>query len=235
MENLMIDLQKKVVDGFKEKDKAQQEKFMVSISLADSKTYDLLLKSGINITKCSQFKVLTLDPKVVARELELGDKMGFLSAYKEDPTRLCQMDTNVIKRMAKCDALGITYKDESGNFEKYIFSEREFNKEMASHDLSTENVALNDNNTEESELSSDNVTDINELKEYALRILEVFGMMDEKDNVMNRLLEVSNNGFSNKESLMEVFKVYGGNSQLLSDTIDDILGLDEEVSLGRAA
>ncbi|MEG2028941.1 MAG: hypothetical protein RR050_03555 [Bacilli bacterium] len=232
MENAMIDLQKKVVSGFKEKDKAQQEKFMVSISLADPKTYELLLKSGINITKCSQFKVLTIDPKVIARELELGSKMGFLSAYQEDPSRLSQMDTNVIKRMAKCDALGVTYKDESGSFKNFIFSERKFNEEMAKLNLNNE-VSLDNNKNEK--VVTDTVVKESDLKEHALRILEVFGMMDEKENVMNRLNEVATKGFSDKESLMEVFKVYGGNAQLLSDTIDEILGLNEEVSLGRAA
>ena len=216
-----------VSPNFKDKDRAQLEKFLTSLSLANENTLEILQQYEVVLSKSSQLKVLTIDPKTITQTLELANKMSFIDAYKENPARLCQQVTAIISRMAKCDANGVSYKKEDGTFENFLFSKREFDQKLQSLNILSEPIVK--------ESSEQITTDLGKLNEYATRVMETFGLVDEKENILQKVSEVSNMGFGYKETLMEVFKTYGGNTQLLSDSIDEILGLEENVSLGRAA
>lgn len=232
MENI-IKLSKNVTDGFKPRDLEQLEKFFASLSLADPVSLDILKRYKIDLTRCSQLIVLTQDPKELLQSLELAQKMGFINAYHENPRRLCQGVTNVIRRMSKCDAVGVPYKDAEGHFADFIFSERAFNKQMSSLNIEEKKIIeLADSNTMNEE-SVSNEVDLNKVKEYAIRVLEQFAITEQQDAIFKRLEEIQGNGLSVKEMLMEAFKICSGNSELLSDTIDELL--NQEESLGRVA
>lgn len=224
----VIELRKSVTENFKDRDNAQVEKFMVSLALADPECVELLKKYNVELTKSSQFIVLTQDPKTLTQALELAQKMDFLNAYKADPKRLCQSVTHVIKRMSKCDAEGISYKKEDGRFENFIFSERKFNEMLS---------VVKPEVKEEKEVSNEVVEsfDIENVKDIALRVLEQFAMTDKKEEVYSRLEEIKTSGLGVKEMLMESFKVCGGNTEILSSTIDELLEQNNNMTLGRVA
>lgn len=230
MEKKIIDLCTNVSNNLKPRDKEQMPKFMASYSLADPDSLAVLEKYGIKITKSSQGIVLTQDPKTLTQALDLATKMGFVDAYKADPKRLCQLVTNVIKRMAKCDAIGENYKLENGGFANFLFSERAFNQHMAT--IGAQEKQIIETPVEDAEVHSDN---LDQVKDYALRVLEQFAIVEQKDAIFGRLEEIKDKGLGTKEMLMEAFKVCAGNSELLSDTIDELLESNEEVNLGRAA
>lgn len=223
----VIELQKSITQNFKDRDNAQVEKFMVSLALADPACVELLRKYNVELTKSSQFIVLTQDPKTLTQALELAQKMDFLNAYKADPKRLCQSVTHVIKRMSKCDAMGIPYKKEDGRFESFIFSERRFN-EM----LSAEKPESKNENVVVKEVTES--FDIEDIKEMALRVMEQFDLTEKKTEVYIRLEEIKSSGLGVKEMLMEAFKDYG-NVESLGNTVDILLEHSSNKTLGRAA
>ena len=77
--------------------------------------------------------------------------------------------------------------------------------------------------------------DLSEVKENAMRLLEAFAMIDEKDKVFARLDEIGDKGLSQKEMLMEAFKIFGGDEKVLATTIDEVLMASNEEKRGRAA
>ena len=57
--------------------------------------------------------------------------MGFIAAYQQNPRHLTQPIEMVIKRMAKADAVGVTYKNEKGVYASFVFSNRAFDYIMS--------------------------------------------------------------------------------------------------------
>lgn len=226
----VIELKDNATNNFKDRDKLQTEKFMVSLALGDSECLKILNSYGVVLTKSSQFIVLTQDAKTLTQELELAKKMDFLDAYKTDPKRLCQAVTNVIKRMAKCDAMGVSYKKEDGRFENFIFSERMFNARLTEVGIKNQEIVA-----PAPDIDFNQSEDIDKIKEYALRVLEQFAMPEQKEAVYKRIDEIKGSNLGTKEMLMEAFKVCGGNTEILSSTIDELLEQEENMSLGRAA
>ncbi len=235
IENLM-EFKNEITKDFKDRDKDTIYKFLPTIKIAyeayADKSLEVLNKYGINLKKSSQLIVLTMDPKALTQTLELASKMGFIEAYKENPKRLTRLVTNVIKRISKCDAAHIPYKKQDGSYEDFLFSEIAFNKKLSN--ISPDKLEMVEptpsSNTEESKI------DLNQVKDYALRILEQFALTDQKDAIYKRLDEIKNKGLGTKEMLVEAFRVYaGGNLELLSDTIDEVLEQDEKKPLGRVA
>lgn len=236
MEKNVIEFMEDVTRDFKSRDKAVREKYMPVYQMAfEEPTHDesrsLLKKYGVEITKNSQVMLLCQDSKTVEQALELADKMGFIEAYKADPGRLCNLVTNVIKRMAKCDAVGITYKNDKGQFADFIFSERKF--QMQINNLGPEEKKIVEVPTEVA--SEENNENLAKAKDYAMRLLEQFSITEQAEPIMARLEENKNSGLSMKDMLMDAFLICAGNTELLSDTIDEMIAQEEELKLGRAA
>lgn len=259
-----IKLWEKVSSDFKARDKEQGYKFLTSYALANEGSLDILERYKIKLTKSSQGIVLTLDPKTLLQALDLSERMKFIDAYREDPKRLTQLVTNVIKRMAKCDALGIPYKDENGRFSNFLFSERGFNAHMislgkepsASPEVAPEiqhsnviNVDFERGNESveaskiDPSMQRSNVINVDLggnsnialIKEYALRVLEQFGITEKQGLINNRIDELANMNMGIKDTLMEAFKVCAGNMGLVEATIDELLEEEKNKNKGKAA
>lgn len=117
-----------ITQDFKPRDKEHIAEFLPVYEMIDQESWEEVKKAGIVISKNSQLIALTQDAKTIKQTLDLAEKMGFLDAYKENPKRLTVLVSNVIKRMAKCDAIGIPYKTDEG-YANFLFSSRAF-KEM---------------------------------------------------------------------------------------------------------
>lgn len=222
-----IELYNKVAANFKDRDKEQRDKFIYSWSLADPESLEVLNQYDVVLTRSSQGVVLTQEAMRLKQALELAEKMDFIGAYRDDPKRLTQPVTSIIKRMAKCDAMGAPYKNENGKFENFIFSSRGFNKKMIE-------LGMNESSLEEEvehDASLDN--DLSMVEECALRVLEQFAIVEQKDAIFARIHEIGGSGLSTKEILMEAFKICAGNTELLSDAIDEVLESMEVQSVGR--
>ena len=226
MEQNVIALQKELEVNYKEQDKNQSYKFVASLSLANPESLDVLKKHNVVIKKPCQTIVLLIDPVELERELKLAEEMGFIAAYQQNPRHLTQPVEMVIKRMAKSDAVGVTYKDESGKYSSFIFSERAFNYMMSQ----VENIKQ----TPSGEVV-ENRLDEAEIKEDALRILEVFGLTDKQEEIYARIDSIMNKGLSEKEMLIEAFKILNGDEKLLISKIDEVLAQKEEMKRGRVA
>ena len=121
MEQKVIDLTKRLEKNYKDQDKEQTYKFSASLVLANPESLDVLEKHNVTIKKPSQTIVLTIEPQELERQLKLAEEMGFIAAYQQNPRHLTQPIEMVIKRMAKSDAVGVTYKNEKGTIEMDFF------------------------------------------------------------------------------------------------------------------
>lgn len=220
----LVDLKDKLVGNYKEKDVGNIYKFAVSYAESNQESLDVLSNHGVNLSKPSQTIVLTIEPKELERQLKLAEEMGFIGAYQQNPRFITQPVEMVIKRMAKCDSIGVTYKNEEGIYASFIFSQRAFD------------YIVNENDVEKKdELVDTNEINMDEVKENALRLLESFAMTDEKDNIFAKLDSIKDTGLSEKEMLVEVFKGFGGNEEFLINQIDEVLASANEMKRGRAA
>lgn len=213
---------------FKEQDKEQAWKYSVSYQTADNASLEVLKNHGVEIKKPSQVIVLAYPAEELDRKLKLAEEMGFSNAYKQNPRHLSQPVEAVIKRMSKAEAEGIPLTNEKGTYSTILFSERAFNyvtKQNSKTD-SPSNTPIN---------SSADANLLAETKENALRVLEAFAMADEKEKVYARLEAIGDKGLSQKEMLIEAFRVFGGDEKLLISTIDDVLAASEEMKRGMAA
>ena len=68
-----------------------------------------------------------------------------------------------------------------------------------------------------------------------MRLIEEFSLQNEKDNIFARFNDVSKSDLSEKEVLMEIFKKYVNNDELLTNKIDIILELNKDLERGRIA
>ena len=185
---------------------------------------NVLSNHGVNLSKPSQTIVLTIEPKELERQLKLAEEMGFIGAYKQNPRFITQPVEMVIKRMAKCDSIGVTYKNEDDVYASFIFSQRAFD------------YVVKENDVEKKEEVVDNTEiNIDEVKENALRLLESFAMTEEKDSIYAKLDAIKDTGLSEKEMLVEAFKDFGGNEELLINQIDEVLASTDNMKRGRAA
>lgn len=220
----LVDLKDKLVGNYKEKDVDNIYKFAVSYSESNMDSLNVLSNHGVNLSKPSQTIVLTIEPKELERQLKLAEEMGFIGAYKQNPRFITQPVEMVIKRMAKCDSIGVTYKNEDDVYASFIFSQRAFD------------YVVKENDVEKKEEVVDNTEiNIDEVKENALRLLESFAMTEEKDSIYAKLDAIKDTGLSEKEMLVEAFKDFGGNEELLINQIDEVLASTNNMKRGRAA
>ena len=222
MEQKLIDLKNRLDTHFKDRDKEQTYKSFASYTIANTESLDILESHDIYLKKPSQVIVLSIEPKDLERQVKLAEEMGFVAAYKQNPRFLTQPIEMVIKRMAKADAIGVTYKNEEGIYASFIFSQRAFE-----HIISQVDVKKN-------ELNED-VNVVSNLSEHVMHLIEEFSLQSEKDNIFARLNDVSKSDLSEKEILMEIFKNYVNNDELLADKIDIILELNSDLERGRIA
>ena len=222
MEQKVIDLKNRLETHFKDRDKEQTYKSFASYTIANPESLDVLESHDIYLKKPSQTIVLSIEPKDLERQIKLAEEMGFVAAYKQNPRFLTQPVEMVIKRMAKADAVGVTYKNEDGVYASFIFSQRAFD-----HIISQINIKKNELNEE--------INVVSNLDEHVMRLIEEFSLQNEKDNIFARLNDVSKSDLSEKEVLMEIFKKYVNNDELLASKIDIILELNKDLERGRIA
>ena len=222
MEQRAIELINEIKKSFKEQDVEQIEKYSVSYNLANPESLEVLTSHGITIKKPSQVVVLTEDPDNLDRKIKLAEEMGFADAYKQNPRHLSQPIEKVIKRMSNADANNINYKNEKGTYASFLFSNRAFNY-IAGQKANVE--------IDSPELDSD----IAEVKEDAMHILETFAMNDKAEEIYGRIDALANSDLSEKEMLVEALKVLGGDERVLISAIDEMLMQKEETKRGRVA
>lgn len=229
MEQKVIDLKNRLEKNYKEQDKNQIYTFAASLVTANPESLDVLESHGVELKKPSQTIVLAIEPQELERQLKLAEEMGFIAAYQQNPRHLTQPIEMVIKRMAKADAVGVTYKNEKGTYASFIFSQRAFDYMLSKTEGVEKEIPSN------TPIEANNNIDLSEVKENAVRLLEAFAMTDEKDKVFSRLDEIGDKGLSQKEMLMEAFKIFGGDEKVLATTIDEVLMASNEEKRGRAA
>lgn len=225
MEQRIIDLENKLEKNYKDQDKEQIYKYSASLISANPESLDVLEKHNITIKKPSQTIVLTIEPKELERQLKLAEEMGFIAAYQQNPRHITQPIEMVIKRMAKSDAVGITYKNENGIYASFIFSQRAFDYIMAQNEeIKHENVVE----------ETPSYNSLAEIKEDALHVLETYAMNDKAEEIYARIDQIADKNLSEKEMLIEAFKIIDGDKKMLLDTIDNILAQKEERVMGKA-
>lgn len=213
MEQRAIELVKETLPNFKEQDKNQVWKYAVSYELSNDDSYDVLKKHNVVLTKPTQTIVLSIAAQELERQLKLAEEMGFIAAYQQNPRHLTQPVEMVIKRMAKADAVGVTYKNEKGIYASFLFSQRAFDYI----------VNQNENVKSVVDETPSNTYELAEVKEDALHVLETFGMNDRAEEIYARIDEIADKNLGEKEMLVEAFKIIDGDRKMLYDTIDKIL------------
>ncbi len=201
--------------------KEHPEKFLPSLVVADDTNIDLLADNGFKINKPSQFIVYDCDKEFLNKNITQSNALGLKDAYIQNPRHLTRSIDDISRKVSKFEAMGIPYKNEKGKYQSYLFSNRgsEYIIRQISKD---ENKSKNEDNLETSV-----TTDLDVVKEQALRIMEEFSLTDKKNEVDKRIDEIGNKGLSEKEILMEAFKNYAADLNFLSDKIDQILAFNQ--------
>lgn len=206
-------------------EKEHPEKFVVSLTEANEDNKTLLAGFGIKL-KPSQWIVLTIEPEILEKTLLRAKDLGFLDAYQQNAAFLKHDVDKVIKRIGECEAYGIAYKNEKGKYQPWLFSNRGYAYVVKGKVAPTE---------KKEDKATTPSYDIEELREYANRVMETFALESEKEKVYAKLTEVAASGMAPKEMLMQLFQEYADNLDYLSSTIDEILENNKENNLGRVA
>ena len=216
------------------------EKFAFSLKEGNIETYDEMVKNGVYAILPSHFKNFALDTRSVTQTLDLAKKMGFLENIKKNPNYLNIPVADIIKRMGKCDAANIPYRDEeSGLCASFIFSAKEFKEQVEPLLKDAPKAVVEDNVVNINDYNNENNDEkLTKVREYAKRLLEVFNLNTEEDNkeFENALAKVNVNELSEKEILVAAFTdaFQVGNVELLTAEIDQVLEESEQaVSLSR--
>ena len=127
-----------------------------------------------------------------------------------------------IEKVNIYETYDVTYKNEDGVYASFIFSQRAFD-----HIISQIDIKKNELDEE--------INVVSNLDEHVMRLIEEFSLQNEKDNIFARLNDVSKSDLSEKEVLMEIFKKYVNNDELLASKIDIILELNKDLERGRIA
>ena len=199
--------------------KEHPEKFLISLELANDGNKEFLKKYGIEL-KPSEWIVLTIEPENLKKSVLRAKDLGFLEAYVQSPQFLKQDVDKVIKRIGELEHLGIPYRSEKGKYQSFLFSERGYNYVLQNSNVSRD--------------ITPSVMDA-KLKDLADRVMETFAMEDKKNEVYENLAKIEKQGLGIKESLVEAFKAYSGNSDYLISSIDEILEANKEEVKGRVA
>ncbi len=215
---------KEVTQPLDEKQLKNVDKHYGLLNFIDVDTKKVLEEYNINYSKSDELILLTIKAMDMRRTLELAKNMGFIEFFQERPERLRQSITNIIKRIAKCEAEGIPY-DKDNDF---LFSEKLFNQKM---------IELNKNYVEDKEaVQEEQQADLNVILDIADALYEACPEIEEpKQNVMAAVQFVSDTGkYGPKEVLLKAFSKYTDVSNL-NDKIDSILGINEEQTEGGRA
>lgn len=211
----------KELKGDYDETREQPEKFIQTLQFAEEDNIKLLKDKEIKL-KPKDWLILSIEPEILKKSVLRAEELGFLDAYKQNPSFLKQDVDVIIKRMSELEHLGIPYKNEKGAYLSFLFSSRAYAYVI------TENTKQS-NHTEE---VTDSPKDI-ELKDLADRVMETFALTNEREDVYQRLMQLENEGLGIKETLMELFKKYTDNLDYLSTSIDEILNSYGKVQMGR--
>lgn len=189
----------------------EPEKFIASLSLGEDENAAILKEYDIYLTP-AQWIALTIEPEVLEKTLLRAKDLGFLDAYKQNPAYLKQDVDAVLKRMGELDHLGIPYKNEKGKYLSYLFSKRAFEYVISKH-------------AQDSNLVINNI----ELQDFADRIMEIFGLTNEADNIYKMVALAESEGLGIKESLVKGFEKYTDSDiEFLKEQIDEVIKSESE-------
>ncbi len=211
---MKIDIVKRVAGNFKQRDKDHVAEFLPVYDLINEESVNVLDKYKVTLTRNSQVDVLTQDAKTLEQTLSLASKMNFLDAYNENPRRLNILVADVIKRMSKCDAIGIPYKTDKG-YANFLFSEKLF-KEMTSSLTSEQKKIITPPSLDESKPNEEQVLDA---------IVTKFDFpQDVVIKLKNKLEELKEQDLSLKEKLMQTLAIVNpSDMEFLEKTINSTM------------
>ena len=104
--------------------KLQLYQFSGTLIYAYPENIDLLERFGIELSKGSQWIVLTIEPQQLEKNLRRAQDLGFMAAYQQNPVFLRADVDTIIKRMSICDAYNIKYIDDAGKYQRWLFQNR---------------------------------------------------------------------------------------------------------------
>lgn len=219
--------------------KAQDQiyKFAPSLRLGDMETYNILNNYNVSPKLPSQLRVYTVDARSAQQALELASKMGFIENFRQNPNLVSASISEIIKRMGQCDAMNIPYRDEeTGLCADFIFSAREFKKQVEPLLEKQENLTPTDNVISFADYQVEDSDKKAQIKADANKLLEVFTLTSDEDKkaIMTAIDRMNVEDVSEKEVLMTTFAdtFAVGNMELLSTEIDRVLDAN---TLGRKA
>lgn len=227
MEKEFVELLPEITKDWSEQKSAQTYKFAFSAKVAFLETYKLLQEKDIKLSGPEQFIICTLEPRTMYQALLLYEQMGLIDFMKQNPSLLRNKVVSIMRRMAKCDALNVPYKDEKGNVAAFIFDGREFNKQINPllENKPNMNVEPEVESTDLMVTSSDEKTE--RIKDYAMDLLKMFSLDSEenKTKVMAAIAKIDTTNLSEKEVLTSVFTdtFTIGDMNVLTTGIDELL------------
>ena len=229
MEKEFVELLPEITANFSEQKKEQVYKFLYSARVAYSETYNLLKERDIKLTGPEQFIVCTLEPRTMYQALLLYEQMGLIDFMKQNPSLLRNKVVSIMRRMAKCDAINVPYKDENGLVASFIFDGREFNRQVGPLLESKKDLVEPEKEEDPTDLMvvpNDNEKN-NRIKDYAMDLLKMFSLDSEenKQKVIAAIDKMDTTNLSEKEVLVNVFtdSFTIGDMNVLTTGIDELL------------
>ncbi len=137
------------------------EKFLIDLVVVpyeEMKDIVSFLKSkGVSINKARELKIVCNGYSEILKKFSIIESINEIEIYREDPSRINLNALDIFKKIKYCIQVDRSYKKEDGSYEKFLFSEAEWQKTF---NKTSETVALSSNDLPESVLSEDDLVTV---------------------------------------------------------------------------
>ncbi len=170
------------------------EKFLVSLSEVTyddlKKIVDFLKEKGIHLTKAREIKILANDYNDIIKNFSIIESVNELGLYREDPLRINKNALDIFKKIKYCIQVGKPYKKEDGSYEKFLFSEAEWQKVF---NLNSESVTVSSPSKTETVTSEDTTEYSNDFDYAAFSINDedIVTVVPPRDEVQSETVDAT--------------------------------------------
>jgi len=206
--------------------KESPEKYLKALDLAFDENFATKDEYGLKM-RPKDWLALTMEPEEFKKTLAQGQALGFVEAYKQNPSFMKQDVEKVIKRISALDANHVPYVNEKGKYQSTLFSERAFNYIISKSSQETKPLLAESNN----EIANNNASSI---KDYAQRLIETFNLTTSSAAINEKIANVPSTS-NDREILIEIFKQYVEDQEYLAKCVDEIIKFDKESKRGLVA
>ena len=138
------------------------EKFFIDLVVVPyeemQEIVSFLKSKNVFITKARELKVVCNGYNEILKKFSIIESINEIEIYREDPSRINLNALDIFKKIKYCMQVNKPYKKEDGSYEKFLFSEAEWQKTF---NKTSEAVTLSSNELTDNVLNEDDLVTVN--------------------------------------------------------------------------